>query len=152
MIAAESVAEREPTKVKAMTPKLAELLEIQRSAYLKAPAPDFEERKANLLALKKALLKHKQPLIEALDQDFGGRAYNESLLAEFMPSLEGISYILKNLKTWMRPSKRHVGIQLQPASAKVVYQPLGVVGIVVPFNYPLFLAIGPLMTALAAGK
>ena len=74
------------------------------------------------------------------------------LLAEFMSSLNDIAYCSKNLKKWMKPSRRHVPLQLQPASAKVIYQPLGVVGIIVPWNYPLFLAIGPLASALAAGN
>lgn len=52
----------------------------------------------------------------------------------------------------MKPSKRHVGILFQPASGYVMYQPVGVVGIIVPWNYPLFLAIGPLAQALAAGN
>ena len=152
MISTESpISDNEHHAVKTEARILADILQQQREAYRKAPAPGFEERKASLLALKKALLSNKQALIHALDQDFGGRAHNESLLAEFMPSLEGISYILKRLEKWMRPSKRHVSLQMQPASAKVVYQPLGVV-VVVPFNYPLFLSIGPLMTALAAGN
>src|SRR3546814_3273950 len=52
----------------------------------------------------------------------------------------------------MKPSRRHVCLAFQPASARVVYQPLGVVGIIVPWNYPLYLAIGPLIGALAAGN
>ncbi len=131
---------------------LDELLKAQQAAFLDNPYPDFEERKKRLLSLQKALLKNKGALIDALDADFGGRARNESLLAEFMPNIGGIKYTLKRLKKWMKPSKRHVSAQLQPASARVVYQPLGVVGIVVPFNYPLFLSAGPLLTVLAAGN
>ncbi len=52
----------------------------------------------------------------------------------------------------MKPSRRSVGLAFQPASARVLYQPLGVVGIIVPWNYPLYLAIGPLIGALAAGN
>ena len=148
----ETIEVTKPLVNEVTMPLLEDLLQSQRNAYLQNPAPTFEERKTTLLTLRKTLIDNKQPLIEALHQDFGGRAHNESLLAEFMPSLEGINYILKRLKKWMRPSKRHVGIQLQPASAKVIYQPLGVVGIVVPFNYPLFLAVGPLIIALAAGN
>ena len=76
----------------------------------------------------------------------------ETLLAELMPSLQGIDYTLKHLKRWMKPSSRHVGVMFQPASAKVVYQPVGVVGVIVPWNYPLYLAMGPLIGALAAGN
>ncbi|MDZ7903680.1 MAG: aldehyde dehydrogenase family protein [Rheinheimera sp.] len=52
----------------------------------------------------------------------------------------------------MKPSKRHVSILFQPASNQVVYQPLGVVGVIVPWNYPVFLALGPLVGAVAAGN
>ena len=69
-----------------------------------------------------------------------------------MPSLHSIDYTLKHLKHWMKPSPRRVGAVFQPASAKVIYQPLGVVGVIVPWNYPVFLAIGPLIGALAAGN
>ena len=57
-----------------------------------------------------------------------------------------------HLKGWMKASRRKVGVAFQPASAKVVYQPLGVVGVIVPWNYPLYLAIGPLVGALSAGN
>ena len=131
---------------------LQQTLDTQRSAFNHNPCPDFREREHRLVALKKALLKNKQAFLEALDRDFGGRSKNESLLTEFMPILGSIDYTLKHLKRWMKPSRRHVSYQLQPASAKVVYQPLGVIGIVVPFNYPLMLSISPLVTALAAGN
>ncbi|MGI9274396.1 MAG: coniferyl aldehyde dehydrogenase [Endozoicomonas sp.] len=129
-----------------------QLLIRQRKAFLNNPSPSADERRGWLKMLNKALLDNKQALIQALDEDFGGRAHNDTLLAEFMPSLEGIKYSSRNLKKWMKPVKRHVSATLQPASAKVMYQPLGVVGIVVPWNYPLFLACGPLVTALAAGN
>ena len=132
--------------------ELSALLAKQQQAYLEKPYPSLDERIADLKQLKKALLDNQEKLVDALNNDFGGRARNETLMAEFMPVIEGIKYSLKNLKKWMRPSRRHVGIQLQPASAKVVYQPLGVVGIVVPWNYPLMLAASPLITALAAGN
>ena len=116
---------------------LQQKLEKQRSAFNANPCPDLNGRKQRIYALKKALLANRQAFLEALDSDFGGRSKNESLLAEFMPVLGNIRYTLRHLKGWMKPSRRHVSFQLQPASAKVIYQPLGVVGIVVPFNYPL---------------
>ena len=131
---------------------LQQVLEIQRSAFNQNPAPGIDERRQRIISLKKALFKNKQALLDALNSDFGGRAKNESLLAEFTPISGNISYTLKHLKRWMKPSRRHVSYQLQPSSAKVVYQPLGVVGIVVPFNYPLMLAVSPLIAALAAGN
>ena len=63
-----------------------------------------------------------------------------------------INYLHSNLRRFMRPERRHVAAIFKPASAKVVYQPLGVVGIVSPWNFPVSLALTPLATALAAGN
>ncbi len=73
------------------------------------------------------------------------------MIAEIMVTLECISYNRKNLKKWMKPSRRHVSALFAPASNKVHYQPKGVVGIMVPWNYPVQLAAAPLATALASG-
>ncbi|RRJ82680.1 coniferyl aldehyde dehydrogenase [Aestuariirhabdus litorea] len=128
------------------------LFKRQQQAFREAPMPSADKRIADLKKLKQMILDHQQTLIEAINEDFGGRSSDESLLAEIMPSIQGVNYAIKHLKRWMKPSKRHVGAHLAPAKAQVVYQPLGVVGIVVPWNYPLFLAVGPLTTALAAGN
>lgn len=132
--------------------RMQHLFETQRAAFRKAPMPSADERIQQLQALKQGVLKHQQALIEAINDDFGRRSADETRLAEIMPSLEGIHYASKRVRRWMKPSKRKVGIAFQPAKAQVVYQPLGVVGIIVPWNYPLFLAIGPLVTALSAGN
>ena len=102
--------------------------------------------------LRDLLSNERQALIEAISADFSHRSADETLLAELMPSLHGIHYASRHLKGWMKASRRKVGVAFQPASAKVVYQPLGVVGVIVPWNYPLYLAIGPLVGALAAGN
>src|SRR5699024_1382610 len=69
-----------------------------------------------------------------------------------LTSVEGIKYHAKQVAKWMKPSKRKVGAAQWPGKTWVEYQPLGVVGIIVPWNYPLYLAIGPLLAALAAGN
>lgn len=124
----------------------------QRSAFTVAPMPSEEDRLRWLDALRDVLASHQPALIEAIAADFGHRSADETLLAEIMPSLHGIRYASRHLRRWMKPSRRHVGLAFQPASARVVYQPLGVVGIIVPWNYPLYLAVGPLIGALAAGN
>jgi len=128
------------------------LFQRQRSAFLAAPMPSEEDRVRWLDALRDVLATHQPALIEAISTDFGHRSADETLLAEIMPSLHGIRYACRHLRRWMKPSRRRVGLAFQPASARVVYQPLGVVGIIVPWNYPLYLAIGPLVGALAAGN
>ena len=124
----------------------------QQQAYAQEPMPTLEERKQHLKTLKALLLQHQDEIAQAISADFTARSPNETLLAEIMPCISYIDYVLKRLGRWMKPSSRHVGIAFQPARARVVYQPLGVVGIMVPFNYPLGLGVEPLITALAAGN
>ncbi|WP_330205862.1 coniferyl aldehyde dehydrogenase [Pseudomonas sp. AM14(2022)] len=132
--------------------ELDRLFAAQRAAYAANPMPAAEQRQQWLKALRELLSDERQALIDAISADFSHRSADETLLAELMPSLHGIHYASRHLKGWMKSSRRKVGMAFQPASAKVVYQPLGVVGIIVPWNYPLYLAIGPLVGALAAGN
>lgn len=134
------------------TDRLRLLFERQCKAFQAYPSPSAEDRLQWLEALHDLLARNQQPLIDAISADFGNRSADETRLAEIMPSLHGIRYAKRHLDRWMKPSRRSVGMAFQPASAQVVYQPLGVVGIIVPWNYPLFLAIGPLIGALAAGN
>ena len=136
----------------AETKRLHALYASQRRAYDKLPMPDLEQRLQWLEALHEVIASHQQALVEAISADFGNRSADETLLAEVMPSLHGIRHAKRHLARWMKPSRRRVGLAFQPASARVLYQPLGVVGIIVPWNYPLYLAIGPLIGALAAGN
>ena len=128
------------------------LFEAQRKAYAAHPYPPLAQRQIWLKTLRQLLSKEREVLIDAISQDFSHRSPDETLFAELMPSLHSIDFTLKHLKRWMTPSPRRVGAAFQPASAKVIYQPLGVVGVIVPWNYPVFLAIGPLIGALAAGN
>ncbi|EPL14774.1 coniferyl aldehyde dehydrogenase [Pseudomonas sp. CF161] len=132
--------------------ELQQLFCAQRQAYAANPMPPAAQRQQWLKSLLELLSNERQALIEAISQDFSHRSADETLLAELMPSLHGIHYARKHLKGWMKPSRRKVGLAFQPASAKVVYQPLGVIGVIVPWNYPLYLAMGPLVGALAAGN
>lgn len=132
--------------------ELQTLFDAQRAAYTGNPMPPAAQRQQWLKALRDLLSNERQALIDAISQDFSHRSADETLLAELMPSLHGIHYASQHLKSWMKASRRKVGIAFQPASAKVVYQPLGVVGVIVPWNYPLYLAIGPLVGALSAGN
>lgn len=124
----------------------------QKQAFRRHPMPSASERLAQLEGLKRALIKYQDALAQAASDDFGHRSHEETKFAELLTSLEGLKYYKKNVRKWMRPQKRHVSALQQPASARVYYQPLGVVGVIVPWNYPIFLAVGPLMCALAAGN
>ncbi len=128
------------------------IFDNQRHEFNQHMTPSLAERKDDLLRLKRAVLNHKARLIDAINTDFSSRSCDETLLAEIMPAVQGINYTLKHLKRWMKPSRRHVSTMFWPARNEVQYQPLGVVGIIAPWNYPLFLALGPLISALAAGN
>ncbi|TVP53295.1 MAG: coniferyl aldehyde dehydrogenase [Halomonadaceae bacterium] len=130
----------------------ARILTQQRQAFRRNPWPNLNERLDHLQRLKRALLSNQDSLTEAIDRDFGCRSPDETRLAELMPCLQNIRYTMAHLAQWLRPDSRHVALRYLPASNRVVYQPLGVVGIIVPWNYPLLLAIGPLVAALAAGN
>ena len=116
------------------------------------PMPSLEQRRNRLSALKGALLAHKQPLCDALALDYGQRSDYDSLVADILPCVMQINYSLKRLKGWMKPVRRHPGLLLAPARVEVHYQPLGVVGIMVPWNFPVMLSLGPLIGAIAAGN
>jgi coniferyl-aldehyde dehydrogenase len=132
--------------------RLKELFIRQKSAYGKTPMPSAEQRIGHLKALKNVTIKYQEQLASAVNEDFSCRSKDETLLAEILTSVEGINMAIKNTRKWMKPSKRGVGMLFAPAKNEVRYQPLGVVGIIVPWNYPIFLAIGPLVAALSAGN
>ncbi|WP_341521724.1 coniferyl aldehyde dehydrogenase [Pseudomonas sp. G.S.17] len=142
----------EPAWKPATQQPLSELLALQRKAFAANPMPTAGQRRQWLNTLRDLLSAEREALIAAISSDFSHRSADETLLAELMPCLMGIDDARKNLQKWMKPARRKVGIAFQPASAKVVYQPLGVVGVIVPWNYPLFLAVGPMIGALAAGN
>ncbi|QXW30974.1 coniferyl aldehyde dehydrogenase [Aeromonas sanarellii] len=123
-----------------------------RQACQANPMPSQALRRTWLLGLKGALLAQRQALCDALALDYGQRSGYDSLIADILPCVMQIDYSLRRLKGWMRPERRHAGLLLAPARVEVHYQPLGVVGIMVPWNFPVMLSLGPLITALAAGN
>jgi coniferyl-aldehyde dehydrogenase len=131
---------------------LSDTLKTLKTAFKKAPFPSIKQRQQDLKTLKALLLDNQDALIEAMHKDFGNRSSDDSKIGDILTTIQGLNYTLDHLKKWMKPSKRHLSMLMQPATARVEYQPLGVVGIIVPWNYPVFLGLGPLTTALAAGN
>jgi len=123
-----------------------------RQAFHAQPYPDLAQRKAQLQALRQQMLQQQPALLAAARADFGQRDDSETSLLEIMPSISSIDYSLKKLKSWLKPVGRHVSWLFLPAKNYVCYQPLGVVGVIVPWNYPIFLSLGPLVTAISAGN
>ncbi len=128
------------------------LLRTQRDAHLSAPFPDWALRRDRLLRLRRVIEENEGAIEQAIDADFAGRPRIETQIAEIFPSLAEIRANLHGGRRWMKPRGARVSKWFLPARAYVMPRPLGVVGIIVPWNYPLFLAIAPLAGALAAGN
>src|SRR5262245_19255479 len=142
---------RQPThEGTAMRPEaLSRLLARQRAAFLRNGPPSLAARRANLKKLRAALLARRADFEAALDADFGHRSRHETAIMEMLVVTWAIDYLHKNLPRFMRRERRHVAFPMRLARAYVEYQPLGVIGIVAPWNYPFSLALIPLATALA---
>lgn len=128
------------------------LFERQAAKFLEQPFPSLQQRRGWLEDLDRSIRGHLPQIQQALGRDFGHRCEEETLLAEIMGSLKAISHARKHLKSWMKPRSRRVDLTFQPATARIVPQPLGVVGIMAPWNYPFGLVMKPLVSALAAGN
>jgi len=132
---------------------LAQCLELQRAAHRANPYPDLEQRKGHLAALHRFLQENEAAIIAAIDADFGVRPATETRLLELFPVRQGIRDATGQLAKWMRSQRRSVDRLIFPgATNHVVPQPLGVVGVMVPWNFPIQLAFGPLVDILAAGN
>jgi len=132
--------------------KMKLIFSAQKQAFAECSYPEVSLRITQLKKLKQIVIANQQDIIEGLSADFGHRCHDETRIAEILTFVEGINATIKHLGQWIKPSKRKVSMLFLPASNKVIYQPLGVVGIMVPWNYPLFLSLGPLIGALSAGN
>ena len=132
---------------------LARCLELQRAAHRADPYPDLERRKGHLAALHRFLQENEAAIIEAINADFGVRPATETRLLELFPVRQGIRDATRHVEKWMRSQRRSVDQLVFPgASNHVLPQPLGVVGVLVPWNFPIQLSFGPLVDILAAGN
>ena len=113
---------------------------------------DFAARRDALDRLESLVRDNASAFCAAIQSDFRARSPHETRLLEVFPSIEGIRHARSHLRRWMRPQRRSTGLWYRPGRSRVEFQPLGVVGIVVPWNYPLYLAIAPAVAALSAGN
>ena len=128
-------------------------LATQRAAFRANPVPALAERQADLRQLRAFLRDNQQALCDAISADYGHRSRHETLIAEIVTSIGAIDHALAHLRGWMRTQRRPVDLRTFPgASNRVVPQPLGVVGVIVPWNFPVNLSFLPLAAILAAGN
>lgn len=114
--------------------------------------PAYEQRMDDLRLLRKTLLERLDDMAKAISADFGNRSVHETLLGEASVVFAEIDEAIHQLKRWMKPQRRRAGWKLWPAKAELRFVPLGVVGIISPWNYPVNLALAPLVAAIAAGN
>jgi coniferyl-aldehyde dehydrogenase len=133
--------------------RLRAALALQRAAYHAHPVPSYAERRQDLKRLQAFLRDHQDAIADAISADYGHRSRHETRLAEIAPAVDGISHALKHLRSWMRVQRRSVDwISFPLARNRVVPQPLGVVGVIVPWNFPVNLSFVPLTAIFAAGN
>ena len=124
----------------------------QLRAAWRARTPDYAQRREDLKRLKAAFQRRMGEMQAAIAADFGHRSEHESLIADGMTVVQDIDHTLRHLRSWMRPKRIGVGWQLWPARAQLRRMPLGVVGVMSPWNYPVNLALAPLVAAIAGGN
>ncbi|KAF1857445.1 hypothetical protein Lal_00014299 [Lupinus albus] len=124
----------------------------QKAAFAADPYPSAEERRQRLRKLKTQISRYQDVLAQAMSDDFGYRSPSESKMFDLLGSTLEINHLISHVGRWMKPSRRSTELLFKTNSLTVTYQPKGVVGVIVPWNFPIYLAIGPLAAALAAGN
>ncbi len=122
------------------------------SEYSLNPVPGVSERVDILSDIQRAIIENKKLILQSLAKDFEYRSEYDSIVTEFVPTILAIKYVKKNIKEWASPSKRKISLWFKFARAYVEYHPKGVVGIISPWNFPLYLSIVPLIYAIASGN
>ncbi|RCW67950.1 coniferyl aldehyde dehydrogenase [Pseudorhodoferax soli] len=125
-------------------------VQVMKQAQLRSGPPSIGVRKDRIKRSIDMLRTHRETLIDAVNADYGTRSRHQTLVADILAPIESLRYNLEHLEAWMKAPT-----QIEPfpgVKAWVEYQPLGVVGIISPWNFPVHLAIGPLASAFAAGN
>lgn len=134
--------------------RAAQLLRTQRASLARDGAPSAEIRIDRLGRATALLAAHAEDFCTALSADFGWRSPDSSLLTDIAAAIAHLRHARAHVRGWMKPSGRSVEppLNLLGAKARVLFQPKGAVGIVAPWNFPVYLAFAPLAGVLAAGN
>lgn len=130
------------------------LLQKQQQAHLNAPYPDSSIRKDRLDRLADMVIKNQQKICDAVMSDFGCRSAINTKASDIFPVVEASKHAKKKIVRWMRPQRRKskFGLNWLGAKSFVYYQPLGVVGNISAWNFPIQLSLAPLADIFAAGN
>ncbi len=123
-----------------------------KAAWNAEPPLDVDARLALLAKLQAWIVGHQAAIVEAISADFGHRSAHETRAAEIALVVGDLQHTRAHLRSWARPEARQTFWGFLPAASRVIRQPRGVVGVMVPWNYPFQLAAVPLAGAIAAGN
>lgn len=126
--------------------------DYMRAASRQDQQVDWQVRRHRLTQLEHLVMDNQAAIIDAISADFGQRSAAETTMLEIFPTLEAIRHAQKHGKAWAAKQSVSTGIWFLPATSYIQPQPLGLVGIIAPWNYPLYLVIAPLTAALVAGN
>ena len=132
--------------------QMARTFAAQRAAFAGDMDPSLAARRQRLDRLLQLTQKHERAIVEAISADFGHRSRHETELADIFLVLSGIRHTRRHLRRWMRPRRVRTPLHMLPARSELIPQPLGIVGVISPWNYPFQLAMLPAAAALAAGN
>ncbi len=124
----------------------------QQAASRADPCPPAAARRGKLKALRRQISRFQDALTEAISRDFDTRSPTETKMFDLLGSMLEVNHAISHVRRWMKPSRRSTELLFLSNSLRVTYQPKGVVGIITPWNFPIYLALGPLIAALAAGN
>ena len=133
------------------TENLASLMELQRAYFASGATRPFSYRKNALQRLENVLVKHRDHMLEALDEDLGKPGV-EAYLAEYYFLLQELRMIRKSMVKWLKPRKVKSPVYFLPCHSELRRDPYGSILILAPWNYPLQLSLSPLIAAVAAGN
>ncbi len=130
------------------------ILDKQRNAFLNEGVVSAEIRIDRIDRTIALLMDNQDALAEAMSADFGNRSKHQSRMADFYGTLEALKHAKKHLRSWMKDERRSAPfpLGLLGAKARIEYQPKGVVGNITTWNFPVFVALGPLAGIFAAGN
>ena len=130
------------------------VLQEQKDFYLKNGAPSVDLRIDRLERLKLLIMDNRYDFVDALNTDFGNRSKNASMLSDIYGIMPAINQAIKNVKKWSKPEKKSSNFPFGLIGAKsyIKYEPLGSVGMISPWNFPVNLTFVPLVSIFAAGN
>jgi coniferyl-aldehyde dehydrogenase len=136
----------------AATPSVADILDRQRAAFRRDGIPDVPTRIDRVNRLQAMVLDHAEDLVATLAADFGTRAREVSVLADIVGVMGDLQYQKRHLRRWVKPESRGRLLAGAGLRQRIRHDPLGVVGVMGPWNFPVQLTVLPAGTALAAGN